>query len=314
MKKSTSFLSLCFLVVLIMFIPSFVSANVEEKIEEVFSLAGDGDVYLKNISGDIVVKSWDRDEIKIIARKVAGSRKELDKITIDIDRKDSSIEIITRHEKSSRLFPFSLFSPSNASVHYEMNIPGKARLSVKSISGRAEVYEIGGYLDIETTSGDIKVATALDGARCKSVSGSIHLEGITGDADLVAASGEISIERIKGSINAKTVSGDIELDSFSSAKEIDAKSVSGSIKSRGKLNPEGIYGFNTVSGGIKISIPSDSEFELKTETTSGSIESDFEISVSGKINRNNLQGVVGKGGARISISSVSGGIQIIKQD
>lgn len=314
MKKSMPFRVLSFLVMLIMFMPSIVSADVEEKIEEVYSLAEDGDVYLKNISGDIVVKSWDRDEIKIIARKVAGSKKELDNINIDINRTDNSIKIITRHEKSSRLFPFSLFSSSNASVHYEMNIPGKAKLSVKSISGRVDVYAIGGDLDIETTSGDIKVATALDGARCKSVSGRIHLEGIAGDADLVTTSGEIFIEQIKGSINAKTVSGRIELDSFSSVKEIDAQSVSGSIRSQGELNPTGIYKFHTISGRIWLAIPSDSEFELQTETTSGGIDSDFEISVSGKIDRKKFRGVVGKGGARISMSSVSGSIRIIKRD
>jgi DUF4097 and DUF4098 domain-containing protein YvlB len=117
-----------------------------------------------------------------------------------------------------------------------------------------------------------------------------------------------------GSINAKTVSGGINLDNFSSAEEIDAHSISGNIRLDGKLSPGGLYDFDTISGGIRISIPSDSEFELKAKTTSGGIYCDFDILISGKIDRNKIEGVVGNGGPRLFINSVSGSVRIIKHN
>ena len=42
----------------------------EEKFEKTESLARDGKVHISNLSGGIVVKSWDKAEVQITARKV----------------------------------------------------------------------------------------------------------------------------------------------------------------------------------------------------------------------------------------------------
>ena len=314
MKPSKPTITLISLLLFLTCMPTLLFARAEEKIEEVYSLERDGKVYLKNISGNIVVSSWERDEVKIIARKVARKREYLDKLEIDIDHSDDHISIITRHKKSFNFFPFINFSSDGGSVHYELLIPESAELRIESVSGHAEASAIGGFLKINTISGDIRVATARNGIKCKSVSGSIKLEGITGEADLESTSGEISVEEIMGSINAKTVSGGINLDNFSSAEEIDAHSISGSIRLDGKLSPGGLYDLDTISGGIRISLPSDSEFDLKAKTTSGGIYCDFDILISGKIDRKKIEGVVGNGGPRLFINSVSGSVRIIKHN
>jgi DUF4097 and DUF4098 domain-containing protein YvlB len=306
-----------FLISLLLFltcIPTLLFARAEEMIEEVYPLERGGNVFLKNISGNIVVNSWEKDEIKITARKVARKKAHLDRMEIDIDHSEGHISIITRHRKSFSLFPFINFSSDTGSVHYELLIPDRAGIKIESVSGRAEASAIGGYLQINTVSGDIRAVTALNGVRCKSVSGGIYLQGITGNADLESTSGKISVEEIMGSINAKTVSGDIDLDNFSSADEIDANSISGSVKLRGQLSPEGLYELDTISGGIRISVPSDSEFEIQSSSVSGDIYCDFNILVSGKIERNKLRGIVGNGGPRLFIKSVSGSVRIMKRD
>ena len=101
-------------------------------------------------------------------------------------------------------------------------------------------------------------------------------------------------------------------DAFSQAEGIHAESVSGSINLQGELSPAGDCELESISGGISLALLSGSEFELKTETTSGHIDCDFDVLISGKIDRHKLNGVVGKGGSRLSISTISGGIRIIK--
>jgi len=308
MKISKCFISLLLLMMILLCIPSLLFAKTEDKIEKTYKLDRDGKVYLENISGDVVVNSWGKNEIKIIAKKVARYEADLDSVTIDINQTDGNIRIITKYDRS-----FSLFRSTNASVYYELFIPDKAHLRVENISGRVKVREIGGFLDIRTVSGEIEVVKAKNGVRCKTVSGDIHLEEIAGNTDLKTVSGKIRVEGIKGSVKADTVSGKIELEALSGAEETDVKSISGSIMLHGELSPGGIYELKSHSGNVEIGIPSNSNFELRVETFSGEIQCDFELKVSGKIDRKGLQGVVGKGGASLILSSFSGKIRIAKR-
>ena len=94
---------------------------------------------------------------------------------------------------------------------------------------------------------------------------------------------------------------------------MEMQSISGSIKLRGELSPGGIYEINSHSGNVEIGIPSDSDFELRAETFSGNIHCDYELKISGKIDRKKLQGVVGKGGANLILSTFSGKIRVTKR-
>jgi DUF4097 and DUF4098 domain-containing protein YvlB len=308
MKSLRFYFSLSLFLTMLLCIPPLISAKAEDRIEKTYTLDRDGKVYLENISGDVAVDSWNKNEIKIIAHKVSGYKADLDNVTIDIDQTDGNIRIITKYHETSRLF-----RPTHVSVYYVLFIPDKAHLRLETVSGRVKAREIGGFLDIRTVSGEIEVVTAKNGVRCRTVSGDIHLEEIAGNADLKTTSGKIEVKGIKGSVKGETVSGNIELEALSHAEEVEVESISGSIKLHAELSPGGIYELNSHSGNIKISIPSDSNFELRVETFSGDIQCDFELKISGKIDRKKLRGVVGKGDARLILSSFSGNIQINKR-
>ena len=287
MKIFKSYISLSILMILI-FIPSLLFAKAEDKIGRIYTLDRDGKVYLAVKSGNIVVNTWNRNETKIVAHQNA---------TIDINHTEDNIRIIITRSESS---------------YCELFIPDKAYLRVETESGRVKAREMGGFVDIRTGSGDIEVVTAKNGVRCKTVSGDIHIENIIGNVDLKTTSGRITIDGIKGSVKADTVSGKIEIEAFSYAEEVEIESISGNIKLYGELSPRGIYEFNSHSGNIEIGIPSDSNFELRVETFSGNIHCNFELKISGKIDRKKLQGIVGKGGASLNLSSFSGNIYITK--
>lgn len=287
--------------------PSFLFANAEEKIEEVYQLDRDGKVYLENVSGDIVVKSWKKNEIKILARKVAKKEESLDKVTVEIKQTNGNIRINTKYKNT-----WGLSKSVNASVHYDLLIPDRAQIRVKSVSGDIEAYIIGGPVDLETVSGKIELAGAGMGAECTSVSGSVYAEEITGDTKLNSTSGKVQAKGIKGSVEVISVSGSVVLEKISDAEEIEVRSVSGSIKMQGELSPGGNYEFKAISGGVRLDLPSKSNFELEASTMSGSMSCDFDIKVSGEISRKKMEGVAGKGGARLKISTLSGGIKVNK--
>ncbi len=307
--KSLKFNSIILMSLMILLcLPSFLFAKAEEKLEQVYPLNRAGKVYLENVSGDIVIKSWKKNEVKILARKVARKDGDLDNVTIDINQTDGYIRIITRYEKFA-----GMFKSENVSVHYDLTIPDEAHLRVKTVSGSVEALNIGGPVDIETVSGKIDIVRAEKGVKCKSISGSLYLEDITGDTYVKSTSGKISIEGVKGSVEANNVSGSVTLNSVSMAEEIMVESISGSIKVQGELSPGGIYEFKTISGGTKIDLPPESDFEFHMTTMSGSLRfdpDDFIVKVLNNPARNKVQGIVGEGSATLKTSSLSGGITI----
>lgn len=294
-------------IVVLLCAPSFLFASAEEKIEEVYSLDRDGKVYLDNVSGNIVVKSWKKKEIKILARKVSEKEESLDKVNIEINQTNGNIRINTKYENT-----WGLSKSANVSVHYDLLVPDRAQIRLKSVSGDIEAFNIGGPVDLETVSGKINLAEAGMGAKCKSVSGSVYAEKITGDTELNSTSGKVHAKDIKGSVEAHSVSGSVVLEMVSKAEEIEAESISGNIKMQGELSPGGNYEFKTISGGVRLELPSKSNFELEASTMSGSLHCDFDIEISGKMLRKKMEGVAGKGGAILKISTLSGGIKINK--
>ena len=288
----------------------------EEKFEKTVSLAKDGEVILENISGSIEVKSWDKGEVKIDALKIskastlAVAKENVKKVKIIVEKEGKTLRITTEYPKKlNKKAKRSL----NVSVTYHLLIPAKASAKIDSISGSVLLEKIGGAVKVNVVSGKIELRKADKGADCETVSGSLKLQDIVGDAYMKTVSGSITASRIRGSVKAKVVSGKIELREVSEAKLVEGKTVSGSVIYEGTINRDGRYSLQTHSGSIKIILPSDSGFDLEAKTFSGRIETDFDITISGKISKRKIQGTVNKGGAVIKLSTFSGNISLKKK-
>ena len=287
----------------------------EEKFEKTVPLAKDGKVFLGNVSGDIEVKTWQEEQVKIDALKIAEasslSRAQEDskKVTIEVNQEGNVLRIETKYPDHKGIWGHDSL---DVSVYYKVWIPDKATLEIKSVSGDVMAEGAGALVGVNVVSGDVVVRGAGQGADCKTVSGELTLEGIAGEVDLKSVSGTITINRISGSVAAETVSGDIEIREASDAKSLKLKTLSGDIIYQGKVNPNGRYTLKSHSGDINLVLPSDSAFEFEAETFSGDIKSDFELVVSGKISPQEVRGVVNKGGAFISVSTFSGDVNLKK--
>jgi DUF4097 and DUF4098 domain-containing protein YvlB len=99
----------------------------------------------------------------------------------------------------------------------------------------------------------------------------------------------------------------------SGARSVRGKVLSGNVTYDGQLEKDGKYSLEALSGGLEFTVPADSGFELEAETFSGGITSDFDVTVSGKLSRRELRGVVGKGGTSVRLKTFSGSIRIKKK-
>jgi DUF4097 and DUF4098 domain-containing protein YvlB len=334
-RKWTTCLILAGLMVYFGFSPAMVWAKekVEDKFEQTVSLSRDGQVNLSNIAGNIEVKTWNKNEVLIKALKVSKAdsmeeaRENADLVTIEVTENGNRVQIKTEYPKNK----FRNRSIS-VSVDYWLTIPDRADADINSVSGDIVMMNIGGKMDAQTvsgdvdlsnirgllraksTSGDVTVEKAANGVGCNSISGDLDIRDITGDADLKSVSGDINLLNLReGDVDAETVSGDIDLEGVANARDVEAGSVSGEIKYTGTINPQGRYYLKSHSGEITVVIPGDSAFDLESKTFSGSIESDFEITMSGKISNREISGAVNGGGARLELKTFSGDVVLRKR-
>ncbi len=293
---------------------AFGSEKYEEKFAKTEALAQNGKVYLGNVSGDIDIQTWKEGQVKIEALKVSEAssmdkaKENAAQVTIEVTKEGDTLRIETKYPERHGFWGGDNI---NVSVSYKLWVPEMASVEVRSLSGDVKLAPIGGTAKVHSVSGNVTVEGAA-GADIDLVSGDVVVGNVLGDAYLKTVSGDITVAKVKGSVEIASVSGDLELKDVSDAKTVTGKSVSGNITYTGTILSGGNYEITVHSGDVTLKIPANSAFDLEASTFSGSIDSDFQIQVMGKLSPKEIHGTVNGGGARIRVKSFSGSVEIKK--
>jgi hypothetical protein len=120
--------------------------------------------------------------------------------------------------------------------------------------------------------------------------------------------GEIRADALESPVEAATVNGAVRISTSGYAS---AETVNGSIAaSLGSAEWTGPISFTTVNGRIDLRLPAKLDADVRAETTNGSIETDFPITVSGRFGKHRLRGTIGKGGRDLELETVNGNITL----
>jgi DUF4097 and DUF4098 domain-containing protein YvlB len=289
--------------------PSLAFSRAQEIIDETYSVDQNSKVDLQCVNGQVFFNSWEANEIGVKITKVTQYEKDLANVVIDISAINGYLKITSHYRKT-----FGIFGTPRVDLTFEISVPQSAAVNVETVSADAELRGIGGDLDITTVSGEIMIQTAKGDVRSKTVSGDITMRDIRGDVEVATTSGDVNVDDLTGSFEVESISGDVEVNGFSQSDRIDVKTISGNIDLSGDLETTGTYRMDSTSGDVSLVIRSTDGFELLTETRSGDLACDFDVTVSGgRFKSNSLRGVVGKGAARLSITTTSGDIRISKR-
>ena len=160
-------------------------------------------------------------------------------------------------------------------------------------SGQIQVEDVtlDGALDLENSSGDVTaVGVRATSCRLASVSGDLTLDGCSGPLDLQTYSGAVEVR------NAIEV-------------ELALGTTSGKIRFSGSLHTRGEHRVESTSGDVHLVLPADAAFDLDVETNSGSIQTDFAVTMT-QFGQRRVVGEVNGGGPLLRISTSSGNITL----
>ena len=120
--------------------------------------------------------------------------------------------------------------------------------------------------------------------------------------------GGIQAEGLAGPVEAETVNGAVRLSTSAYAS---AETVNGSITAAlGSAEWTEPLSFNTVNGGIHLTLPAKLDVDLRARTLNGVVDSDFPVTVTGKLSKHSIRGTIGKGGRRLDLETTNGNISL----
>ena len=168
-------------------------------------------------------------------------------------------------------------------------------------------------VQLGVVSASALVSGLSSGASVKGVSGDITLDGVAGDVTANTVSGELQARDIDGAVNFASVSGELTL-ADSSIAALAAETVSGQVTADVALAATGGAKVSTVSGGVTLRLPADSDAEVRLASMSGKIRSEFDSLRSKNAPASHTaSGNVGAGTGHVSVNTVSGAITLLRR-
>lgn len=184
-----------------------------EKIDRTITVGANGQLKLKNFSGDVRIAGTSGADVVIHAVRRA-TRERLDNIKLDITSSGSSVSI----EANRREPNWRDKNDNVVETDFDIKVPFGTELDLYSFSGKLEVTGVSGRIEAQTFSGNIELDVAsskqLQAMDVETFSGDIRAR-VPGDA-----SGKVEFSSFSGSVNSdlpismrsrrrRNVSGDI---------------------------------------------------------------------------------------------------------
>ncbi|MGH9372816.1 MAG: DUF4097 family beta strand repeat-containing protein [Vicinamibacterales bacterium] len=245
-----------------------------------------------NFAGDVVIRAWERDAIRVQARHASRTR-------VSVRTSPTGIGITAS----------GLQGPASA-VDYEINVPVWIPIKVDGTYAFISVEGTESEVGAETVRGDIRIKGGAGLVSGKSIEGKVVVSGAKGRVTVSSVNQGVTITGATGDIVAETTNGAIMLSGIES-EHADVGSVNGSITYDGTPAPHGRYRFSTHNGNIIVALPENSSAAFSVRTYNGNMSTNLPLQGSGDARRGRrVTYTLGAGSAEFELESFGGTIRL----
>ncbi|MEW6320590.1 MAG: DUF4097 family beta strand repeat-containing protein [Acidobacteriota bacterium] len=252
---------------------------------------------LTNGAGEVVVRSWDRDAVRIEASH--GSRD-----TIDVQQADMTLRVRARSQRSQAL------------VDYRLTVPRWMPVNLTGTYLEASIEGTTAEVTVETVHGNVRVSGGSGNVSARSVAGLIHIEKASGRVQATTVNEGIRLVNVSGDITAETTNGDIVIENAQTSN-LDASTVNGDITFNGTVRESGSYRMATHGGDLRVGLGGAANATVFVRTFRGDFEADFPVQLpegqAARSGSKRFNFTLGNGSARIELQSFNGDIMLARQ-
>jgi DUF4097 and DUF4098 domain-containing protein YvlB len=259
-------------------------------------------VEVNNVQGKVTIVAWERNEVKLTGII------ENDEHKLEFTGDEGRVTIAVRPE--SKRYSFG----RDDDALLELKVPAGAILRVQTVSADIAASGVRGEQRLEAVSGDVTTELFAQPLDVRSVSGDVDIRGSGGTGNVYAesTSGNVKARGLGGTLEAKSTSGDVDVE-LGVTQEVRLETVSGDVGARLTLAEGGRLDARSVSGDVTLSFGKPVNGEFDVESFSGDIDNCFGPKASRKSQYSpgmELRFTQGSGGARVSLETLSGDINV----
>jgi DUF4097 and DUF4098 domain-containing protein YvlB len=124
--------------------------------------------------------------------------------------------------------------------------------------------------------------------------------------------GGVSVDGATSEVVAGTVNGSV--DAVSAGGPVQASTVNGSVHATmGRFDGDQDLTFSTVNGTVVAEFAGDVDADIDLRTVNGRFQTDWPVTLTGRIDPRHLRATLGKGGRRIRLTTVNGNVELRKR-
>jgi DUF4097 and DUF4098 domain-containing protein YvlB len=256
-------------------------------VDKKFDVAMRPVVSIRNDSGRINVKSWQKNQVQVVADHAS------EKVEVEAEQRGNRIDIVTHVLNQS-------LTPEELKADFEISIPEETELQIKNDAGTIAVFRVSGDMTLETVLADVNLQEVAGYLVVKTVSGSLNCVRCAGRLELSSISGNLRlIQPVSSNVRAQTYSGSIFFD--------------------GDFLPGGTYVLKNHRGPIDVKYTDSDSFDLRATSIYGKVDSEPSLTLKPSsaaqrmppgIRGNSLIGTYNSGAARVELTSFSGTISV----
>lgn len=276
--------------------------------------AADVVVSLCLASGNIVVRGWDRHEVRARA-------KDAEKVELSASPAQSArrVDVLISNDEHAVLQSGDCGGTSSI----ELDVPRGATVNLQVRDGDVDVSDVA-EARVESLSGDVNLLRVSKAVEASCLSGDLSLSDSAGRVRLRSVSGGVEASNIKtieasDDFSAISTSGDVTLDRIAHT-QVKGRTINGDVRLTGALARGGSYELATTSGDVTLTLPADSSFRINARVVaSGDIVTDFPVKANigaapvKESHQSRLIGTVGTGDADLNLTTFSGTVNLKRQ-
>lgn len=212
---------------------------------------------IDNFAGEVVVKTWDRDQLRVQARHPART-----KVSVR-----TAPTTVTVHSSTSG---------APGSVDYEITAPAWMPMKIDGTYNFITIEGAQSEVSATTVRGDVVIRGGTGTITAKSIEGEVVVDGARGRVVASSVNQGIRITSASGDVTADTNNGSIILTKVASSN-VEVTTINGQIVYDGTVVDRGRYRFTTHNGHITATIPETSNVTFVVRSYNGSFQSQHEV-------------------------------------
>lgn len=261
--------------------------------DETIQVARGARLTLVHFAGEVNIRGWDRDELRVRARHAPRAR-------VDVHSTPAGVRV----------------SASNArgivgSVDYEVSAPAWMPVTIEGHYSFVSVEGMQSDVAVDTVRGDVSVKGGAS-VSARSVEGAVTVENATRRVSASSVNKGVTVTAARGDVAAETVNGPIALTRMD-ASAVEATTVNGSITFDGTAAAGSQHRLTTHNGNVTLSLPEHTHATFAVRTYNGSFSSALGTSRQGEATRGRrMIHTLGNGSAGFEIETFAGNIRLRK--